>query len=526
MDNILTINSPLGTFRFNSSSSPYRSQTAFTTGFNRTATLTAPNQMLRSRLSNSTKASTSRCAILPLEEERKQVQQLDLWNTHENDSEAIKKLIEARTALQNRLNKQDVVEMQLLERRGKNKIPLLLRRVTSDSELGLQKETTMLRLIKKESDEQFRERCRYSKMYEDELKQTYIQLENDLQEVNLKREDLRKQCSQARVYLKTAEGKFAAWKKLIAEEERASRLFAKTQGQIKMAGFLSSQAANRQQNSEKEAEFLSAIKDAGKKVKGYIKQIADLDEASTKFRRQLLLVKEAQVSHYRSLLSDGKDSRNEGLIWIVKTLWSLGEEVIPEHFPAYLDQMSIEIILFLAQKTSEIDQLNAQLTQFTDNKVREPSYNHMQDRWNNIHSRLGKLKNCSKTRYAVHKYNRKTKERTVLWRPSEDQFESEDENNIRNTFFSELLATEQKIQFLRDCIQSAQEEELKRIAHECLTNKYDIKRKVSMRDLLSCIVGFENVERFMTLISKEQKDLGQKLFHTKTFKFAQRITDL
>jgi hypothetical protein len=137
MDNILTINSPLGTFRFNSSSSPYRSQTAFTTGFNRTATLTAPNQMLRSRLSNSTKASTSRCAILPLEEERKQVQQLDLWNTHENDSEAIKKLIEARTALQNRLNKQDVVEMQLLERRGKNKIPLLLRRVTSDSELGL-----------------------------------------------------------------------------------------------------------------------------------------------------------------------------------------------------------------------------------------------------------------------------------------------------------------------------------------------------------------------------------------------------
>lgn len=530
MDNILTINTPMGTLRFNSSQTAFRNHTATSTEFHRTAPISAPNGMQRihknrSRKYLQSKAQTTRPAALPLEEERKQVQLLDIWNSQENDSEAIKKLIEARTAFQNRLNKQDVVEMQLLERRGKNKIPLLLSRASSDQVLGLQKETTLMRLIKKDNDEQFRERCRYSKIFEDELKQTYNQLQIDLQKVNLHREELRKECSLIRDSIKSYETKYAAWKKIMAEEDRNQRMLAKQQGQAKMAGFLANQTAIKQQNSEKEAEYLNMINSADKQMKSYTAEIGNLDEASSRFRRQLLLVKEAQVNHFRSLLSEGKDTRNEGLIWIIKSLWSLGEDVIPEHFPTFLDEQSIEVILYLAQKTLEIDGLNSELGTFTGHKDTHSAQNYTEDRWNNIKSRLAQLKNISRTKYAVHQYNRKSKERLVFWKSSKQPFQIDSENAFRNTVLSDLLAIEQKIQFVRECINSAQEEELKRIAHECFINKYDLKHKISMKDLISSIVGFENVDRNMTIISKQQKDLANQLFHTKTFNFAQKITN-
>jgi hypothetical protein len=44
-------------------------------------------------------------------------------------------------------------------------------------------------------------------------------------------------------------------------------------------------------------------------------------------------------------------------MWIVKTLWRLGEAVPTESFPQFLDDDSVHCILFLSQKSMEIEAL-------------------------------------------------------------------------------------------------------------------------------------------------------------------------
>jgi hypothetical protein len=56
-----------------------------------------------------------------------------------------------------------------------------------------------------------------------------------------------------------------------------------------------------------------------------------------------------QVGHYRKLLKEGIDSRKDGVIWIIKALWLLGEDAKIEHFPAYLDSESIKFLLDYAK---------------------------------------------------------------------------------------------------------------------------------------------------------------------------------
>jgi len=44
-----------------------------------------------------------------------------------------------------------------------------------------------------------------------------------------------------------------------------------------------------------------------------------------------------QVQHYQSVLKRGLDARKDGLIWVIKCIWLLGEDVNIVHMPVFLD---------------------------------------------------------------------------------------------------------------------------------------------------------------------------------------------
>ena len=44
-------------------------------------------------------------------------------------------------------------------------------------------------------------------------------------------------------------------------------------------------------------------------------------------------------------MKEGIDSRKDGLIWIIKAIWFLGEDVNIEHMPTYLDSDAIKFLL-------------------------------------------------------------------------------------------------------------------------------------------------------------------------------------
>ena len=48
--------------------------------------------------------------------------------------------------------------------------------------------------------------------------------------------------------------------------------------------------------------------------------------------------------HYHTILSEGKDTRKEGLVWIIKAIWNLGSNVIISFLPNFLDEECIKFI--------------------------------------------------------------------------------------------------------------------------------------------------------------------------------------
>ena len=68
-------------------------------------------------------------------------------------------------------------------------------------------------------------------------------------------------------------------------------------------------------------------------------------------------IKEELSAYYHKLLNEGFDtryliiiSRHEGLVWIIKAIWSLDYNIIPIFLPNFLDEKSIEYLFEVSVK--------------------------------------------------------------------------------------------------------------------------------------------------------------------------------
>ena len=82
-------------------------------------------------------------------------------------------------------------------------------------------------------------------------------------------------------------------------------------------------------------------------------------------RRKILI--EKLYKHYLRLLKDGKDSRKDGLAWIIIEIFYLNKKVLTPNFPKYLDIDCIHYLFKMANLTIKIMQL--------ENKVKDKKEN-------------------------------------------------------------------------------------------------------------------------------------------------------
>ena len=68
-------------------------------------------------------------------------------------------------------------------------------------------------------------------------------------------------------------------------------------------------------------------------------------------------IKDRLMKHYLELLYIGKDVRNEGLIWIIKKIWKLGENVPLSFMPTFLDFDSIKFLFNMAKTSIELESI-------------------------------------------------------------------------------------------------------------------------------------------------------------------------
>ena len=220
-------------------------------------------------------------------------------------------------------------------------------------------------------------------------------------------------------------------------------------------------------------------------------QEADFHIKETKHR--LRSVRKEQVKHLKSVLSEGLDTRSEGLAWVVRELWRLGERVEVEDFPGFMDRQMVETVGRLAEKGEELGKLMG--VGESQRRMSFQAHAHP-DRWNNIKYRLSAL--------SKHPL------------PDSESFTQ----SLPNLSTSEKLL--HRVTQLKGEIGRIQEEEVRRIVQECTLNRMEEHLGASLMSLLSTILGADVLKSERRLITKLQQQLLATRNSTQTFSFTHK----
>lgn len=453
--------------------------------------------------------------------DKHQVEELDSWNKQAFEgAENLKQIQLAEFALHNRIKHNDV-EHFIMDRKSRTAMPApLTKRVQSEAVLRHVQDITIKRLERKAINEMMIGQSKNARRYEDEMTTTFNNLKDQVANANRNREDLRRGVSQFRTELLFLEEEMNQLRRFFQEEDLKDKKKLKNLRPEDLAKLLSrkSQMQNElllkeKQHAERVNEIKTRIRDDSEKAKKADNEVAQL-------RLQLEAVTASQAKHYREMLAVGSDTRTEGLLWIVKRLWHLGQDVMPDMFPEFLDLGSVDCILFLSQKSFELDEINDYMNGLQGGANEDPMQETKRDRWNNIQRRMRLLTKNLRIKKPLFIYDKKIKQTIVVWEPAElEDTQNEVFYQGGKEAFNEVLAVDNAKQEIKRIIQQTQEVEIKRLTRECFLNNYERRYRVSMKQLLSTIVGKETIERYMALIEKDRKELAEELARSKTFKF-------
>ena len=121
--------------------------------------------------------------------------------------------------------------------------------------------------------------------------------------------------------------------------------------QIKMLYFA------KKEQEEKKYEKYEKIKKYKDELKNIDKELIILNERLNELRKKENNIVQELMKHYEALLYKGRDTRNEGLTWIIKSIWNLGKNVPMQFIPTFLDFQSIEFLFKLANKSIELEKI-------------------------------------------------------------------------------------------------------------------------------------------------------------------------
>ncbi|CDW80296.1 UNKNOWN [Stylonychia lemnae] len=112
----------------------------------------------------------------------------------------------------------------------------------------------------------------------------------------------------------------------------------------KVEDFMKMKAVRDQLNQKKE-KINGKIAKCNERIQNNVNQIHMFEYEVDQIRKDINSTKAEQVEHYQKLLKEGIDSRKDGLIWIIKAIWHLGNDVNLADMPNYLDSESISFLL-------------------------------------------------------------------------------------------------------------------------------------------------------------------------------------
>ena len=97
------------------------------------------------------------------------------------------------------------------------------------------------------------------------------------------------------------------------------------------------------------------------------KELNDINEELRIVHNNRKVLIDQLYNHYLSLLKDGKDSRKEGLAWIIMEIFYLNKKILVSNFPKYLDNDCIHYLFKIANLNLRIIELENKVKNKKDN---------------------------------------------------------------------------------------------------------------------------------------------------------------
>lgn len=83
----------------------------------------------------------------------------------------------------------------------------------------------------------------------------------------------------------------------------------------------------------------------------------NLNKTIIDYKEQIKNIKDELFQHYHKLLSLGLDTRDQGLYWIINSIWLLNRDVITSYLPKFLDERLIKFIFLYSHKLVELNKI-------------------------------------------------------------------------------------------------------------------------------------------------------------------------
>ena len=296
------------------------------------------------------------------------------------------------------------------------------------------------------------------------------------------------------------------------------------------------------------------------KVKIYHDKLKKLHTLQNKIKDNLYI-------YYLSILKDGVDTRDEGLSWVIAEILKLGKKVLISYIPKYLDEKSIlylfikaHLILKIKYLEKRINESNDDCKERKDVKKKTKRYNAKliaRKTLNNIKGKFmhNKLENSninmpyiennknisfpiSLKKYETSKLFLKDSDKKlsksnsmIYFKHQNNYLEGEKEKNSfidafkkklflkknKKISFEEYISMSDEIKKLKKLKESLKEKEMERIFEEFRLNKYSTKYNIDKKNILSALIGEQNIEKELSIQDKKEKQLNKESIKTKLY---------
>ena len=364
---------------------------------------------------------------------------------------------------------------------------------------------------------------------------------------------------------KISESKKAIEKKNIIDELKERAFKSKLNNMILTNQILTKQKSDR--FTKEIIELKERKKITWEKIDIYNEKLKKLHSIQHK-------IKDSLYMYYLSILKEGKDTRDEGLAWVIAEILNLGKKVLISHVPKYLDEKSILYLFIKAHIILKIKYIEKKINELNDNEKdkahKEIKKITLRD---NLKLKARKTLNNIKKKFIFNKYENNIKKMPlieneknssnlnpislnkykisslflkksdkklsksnsmIIYKHRNNYLQDEKGNDISNNIkinenkklllkqnkkisFEKYIAWKDEIEKLKELKETLKEKEMERIFEEFRLKKYSKKYNIDKKIVLSALIGEQNITKEFTIQNKKEKLLKEERGKTRLY---------